>query len=119
VALAYHPVSSISEAQTEISQATSDASVDYWAGIMSAQDRGVICVGRLTNGVKAGIKAQGFSGTMDPWFYMHAELLRKGTTPITEAPPIADYLFGYYSGGVWVARYACKSFIMPFNQITR
>jgi hypothetical protein len=119
VALAYHPVSSTSEAQTEIGQATSDASVDYWSGMMSAQGRGVICVGRLTNGVKAGIKVQGFTETMDPWFYMRAELLRKGTTPISEALPIADHLFGYYSGGVWVARYACKSFITPFNRITR
>jgi hypothetical protein len=119
VALAYHPVSSISEAQTEIGQATSDDSVDYWSGMMSAQGRGVICVGRLTNGVKAGIKVQGFTETMDPWLNMRAELLRKGTTPISEALPIADHLFGYYSGGVWVARYACKSFITPFNRITR
>jgi FAD/FMN-containing dehydrogenase len=120
VALTYHPVSSISEALREIERATSDASVDYLDGIMFAQDRGVICVGRLTNDLKAGIKTQGFSKATDPWFYIHVErLLRKRITLITEAIPIVDYLFRYDRGGFWVARYAYKYFITPFNRITR
>lgn len=120
VALTYHPVSSISEAQVEIDKATSDASVDYLDGIMFAQDSGVICVGRLTNEVKEGIKIQGFSKATDPWFYIHAEqLLQNRTTPITEAIPIVDYLFRYDRGGFWVARCAYKYFITPFNRITR
>lgn len=120
VALTYYPISSISEAQTEIEKATSDPSVDYLDGIMFAQDRGVICVGRLTNDVKDGIKTQGFSKATDPWFYLHVErLLRNRTNPITEAIPITDYLFRYDRGGFWVARYAYKYFITPFNRITR
>jgi Delta24-sterol reductase len=120
VALTYHPVSSISEAQREVEKATIDTSVDYLDGIMFAQDRGVICVGRLTNDVEAGIKIQGFSKATDPWFYIHVErLLRKRTAPITEAIPIVDYLFRYDRGGFWVARLAYKYFITPFNRITR
>ncbi|KAN0106241.1 FAD-binding domain containing protein [Hyaloscypha variabilis] len=120
VALTYHPMSSILEAQAEIEKATSDASVDYLDGIMFAQDRGVICVGRLTSDVRSGVKIQGFSKATDPWFYFHADrLLRNRTTPITEAIPIVDYLFRYDRGGFWVARYAYKYFITPFNRITR
>jgi hypothetical protein len=120
VALTYHPVSSISEAQVEIEKGASDISVDYLDGIMFAQDSGVICVGRLTNEVRKDIKIQGFSKATDPWFYIHAErLLQKRTTPITEAIPLVDYLFRYDRGGFWVARYAYKYFITPFNRITR
>jgi Delta24-sterol reductase len=120
VALTYHPVSSISEARTEIEKATSDVTVDYLDGIIFAQDRGVICAGRLTNEVKPGIKIQGFSGKMDPWFYTHAErLLQNRTASITETVPIVDYFFRYDRGGFWVARYAYKYFLTPFNRITR
>ncbi|PBP28549.1 FAD binding domain protein [Diplocarpon rosae] len=120
VELTYYPVSSISEAQTEITKATKDTSNDFLDGIMYSKGYGVICVGRLTNNVPTGIKTQGFTRPTDPWFYIHVERLMKSrTTPITEAIPIVDYLFRYDRGGFWVAKYAYKYFITPFNRITR
>jgi delta24-sterol reductase len=49
VELAYHPVSSMAEAQKKIEEAISHASNDYLDGIMLSQRNGVICIGRLTN----------------------------------------------------------------------
>lgn len=120
VELTYLPVSNISEAQTEIAKATKDTSNDYLDGIMYSKDIGVICVGRLTNDVPAGVKIQGFTRPTDPWFYIHAQrLIKNRKTPITEAVPVVDYLFRYDRGGFWVAKYAYKYFITPFNRITR
>jgi delta24-sterol reductase len=120
VALSYHPVSNISEAQKTIEEATNDTSCDYLDGIMFAKDRGVICVGRLTNDVDEGLKVQRFTRPTDPWFYLHVDrLMRNELTPVTEAVPIVDYLFRYDRGGFWVAKYAYTYFITPFNRITR
>ena len=120
VALTYHPVSSISEAQKTIEEATNDVSCDYLDGIMFAQDRGVICVGRLTNGIGEGVKIQRFTRPKDPWFYIHVDqLLKTQSSPIVEAVPIVDYLFRYDRGGFWVAKYAYTYFMTPFNWMTR
>jgi len=120
VELTHYPISGIPEAQERIAEATKDTSVDYIDGIMFAQDRGVICVGRLTNTVGADIPVQRFTGPSDPWFYIHVErLLKDRIKPVTEAVPIVDYLFRYDRGGFWVAKYAFKYFITPFNRITR
>jgi FAD/FMN-containing dehydrogenase len=120
VALSYHPVSSISEAQTVIEEATNVVSNDYLDGIMFAQDRGVICIGRLTNDVDEGVKVQKFTRPTDPWFYIHVDrMMKKRSSPITEAVPVVDYLFRYDRGGFWVAKYAYTYFITPFNRITR
>ncbi|KAG4437076.1 hypothetical protein IFR05_007451 [Cadophora sp. M221] len=120
VALTYHPVSSVSEAQKEIEKATGDTSNDYLDGIMYSKDNGVICVGRLINDIPAGAKVQGFTRPTDPWFYIHVQRLMKNrTAPVTEAIPVVDYLFRYDRGGFWVAKYAYTYFITPFNRITR
>lgn len=120
VALTYHPVSSVSEAQEEIEKATKDTSSDYLDGIMYSKDKGVICVGRLTNDVPTGSKVQRFTRSTDPWFYIHAQRLMKNRIDaVTEAVPIVDYLFRYDRGGFWVAKYAYTYFITPFNRITR
>lgn len=120
VELDYHPVSSIAEAQTVIAKATEETSNDYLDGIMFSRDFGVICVGRLTNEVSPGNKVQRFTRPTDPWFYIHVERLMKNrTSPLTECIPIVDYLFRYDRGGFWVAKYAYKYFITPFNRISR
>ena len=93
---------------------------DYIDGIMYAYDSGVICIGRLTNDVKDQIHIQRFTRPTDPWFYLHVKKLMRGKLkPVTEAVPIVDYLFRYDRGGFWVAVYAFKYFITPFNWITR
>lgn len=120
VELTYHPVSSISEAVEKMEDATDDSSIDYLDGIMYSRDSGVVCSGRLTNDVKEGVKIQRFTRSTDRWFYLHAKKLIKGTaSPVTEAVPIVDYVFRYDRGGFWVAVYAFRYFITPFNRITR
>jgi len=120
VELTYYPVTSISEAQEKIEEATKDMSNDYLDGIMFAKDRGVVCAGRLTNTVSSEVKVQKFTRPTDPWFYIHVERLMKArTTPLKEAVSITDYLFRYDRGAFWVAKYAYKYFITPFNRITR
>ncbi|TVY15101.1 Delta(24)-sterol reductase, partial [Lachnellula arida] len=119
VKLTYFPVSGISEAQKVIQEAAKDDSNDYLDGMMLAGDRGVICVGRLTND-KSGGKVQGFTRRSDPWFYLHVgRMMKNRSLPITEIVPIVDYLFRYDRGAFWVAAYAYKYFITPFNRITR
>ncbi len=120
VALTYIPVSSISEAQSEIEKAASVVSTDYIDGIMFSPTFGVICTGHRTNDLSPGTKIQRFTRPRDPWFYIHVErLMKKQSSSITEAIPIVDYLFRYDRGGFWVARNAYKYFLTPFNRITR
>ncbi|OKL58486.1 hypothetical protein UA08_06016 [Talaromyces atroroseus] len=120
VELTYYPVFSMSEAIEKIQQATADSSNDYLDGIMYSQNSGVVCSGRLTNDVKKEVRVQRFTRPADRWFYLHAQKLIKGTrSPITEAVPIVDYVFRYDRGGFWVAAYAFKYFVTPFNRITR
>ncbi|RDW64037.1 hypothetical protein BP5796_10539 [Coleophoma crateriformis] len=120
VELTYIPVRGMSEAQSRIEAATEDPSVEYLDGIMFAHDFGVICLGHRTNHVKKGAAVQRFTRPTDPWFYLHAKnLFRRNAFPITEAIPIVDYLFRYDRGGFWVASYAFKYFLTPFNCVTR
>lgn len=120
VALTYIPVTSIKEAVSEISKASKAASVDYLDGIMFSPTYGVICSGRLTSSPPPGSKVQSFTRRHDPWFYTHVtRLMSSSSTPVTEAVPLQSYLFRYDRGGFWVARYAYKYFLTPFNRITR
>lgn len=119
VKLTYFPVSGVPQAQQVIDEATEDLSNDYLDGIMFSKDRGVVCVGQLTNDV-TGLKVQRFTRRHDPWFYIYVNrLMRNRINPVTEAVPIVDYLFRYDRGGFWVAEYAYSYFITPFNRITR
>jgi delta24-sterol reductase len=118
VKLTYHPVNSISQAQEVIEEVTKDPSFEYLDGIMYSKDRGVICAGKMTNDI-SGLRKQRFTRPSDPWFYLHVEkLTRNSAKQITEAVPLVDYLFRYDRGGFWVARYAFKYFLTPFNRIT-
>ena len=120
VELTHYPVSSILDAQDRINDAIKDKSVDYLDGMMFARDKGVICSGRLTNTPNSGVPIQRFTRPTDPWFYLHiSRYIAKHNTAFTEAVPIVDYLFRYDRGGFWVARYAYRYFLTPFNRITR
>jgi len=120
VELTHYPISSILEAQDRINEVTKDVSIEYLDGMMFAKDKGVICSGRLTNTPSPGVPVQRFTRPTDPWFYLHiSRIVGKQDTPFTEAIPIVDYLFRYDRGGFWVARYAYRYFLTPFNRITR
>jgi delta24-sterol reductase len=120
VELTYHPVFSMSEVLEKVEQATADPSNNYLDGIMFSPNSGVVCIGRLTNTVNKEVRVQRFTRPTDRWFYLHAKKVIEGTTSqVTEAIPIVDYVFRYDRGGFWVAVYAFKYFITPFNRVTR
>ncbi|CAG8972100.1 hypothetical protein HYALB_00011232 [Hymenoscyphus albidus] len=119
VRLAYYPVKGLLEAQEVIERVTNDTSFEYLDGIMFSKDNGVICAGEMTNDV-GNLKVQGFLRPTEPWFYLYVQKLMKNKqSPVTEAVPLVDYLFRYDRGGFWVARYAFRYFLTPFNRITR
>lgn len=116
----YHPIASMSEAIRKIELVTSDHDLDYVDGILFSKDKGAIITGRLTDHPKHTIPIHHFSAAADPWFYLHVEdSITKTAEPITEAIPLAEYLFRYDRGGFWVGASAFDYFKMPFNAFTR
>ncbi|KAF3903758.1 hypothetical protein ABW20_dc0101574 [Dactylellina cionopaga] len=116
----YHPVSSVPQATDMIKSFTADQSNDYVDGILYSQTNGAVVTGRFSNTV-SNHTIQRFSDSKDPWFYLHVqEALEKSRgAPVTEAIPIAEYLFRYDRGGFWVGRSAFDYFNFPFNTFTR
>lgn len=99
VELTYYPIKSISEAVSRIEKETRDPEVSYLDGIMFAKNKGLICSGRFIDSPTHGTKVQKFTGSRDPWFYIHAErIMNKRKGPIVEAVPLNDYLFRYDRG---------------------
>lgn len=120
VELTYQPILSMSEGVRRIEQATKDPDIDYLDGILYSAHDGVLCIGKLVDNPRPGVRVQRFTRPRDPWFYLHVrELLRGRTETVTEAIPLVDYLFRYDRGGFWVGKYAFHYFITPFNRITR
>lgn len=116
----YHPVSSMSEAVSVLQELSSNPEIDYLDGIMFSKSQGAIITGRLTDSPKQSLPIQCFSHARDPWFYLHVQdQVRKRSGPITEAIPLAEYLFRYDRGGFWVGKSAFDYFHMPFNKYTR
>jgi Delta24-sterol reductase len=116
----YHPISSMSEAIQKIEQVISDPGLDYVDGILFSKNQGAIITGRLTDNPKHTIPVQRFSDASDPWFYLHVkEIITKRAGLITEAIPLAEYLFRYDRGGFWVGASAFEYFNFPFNNFTR
>jgi len=122
VALTYYPVSSVAQAMDKVKEATKDTSVDYLDGIIYSKDRGVICVGKLTDTLLEGTEPRTFSRATDPWFCLHAKELIETSSPgesINETIPLTEYLFRYDRGGFWVGSFAFQYFLTPFNRFTR
>ena len=116
----YYPIKGMAEATQKLLEATQDSGLDYVDGIMFSRSEGVIVTGRMTDTPLPNSKVQRFSGANDPWFYLHAQdLVRDVGKPVTEAIPMAEYLFRYDRGGFWVGTAAFDYFMMPFNKFTR
>lgn len=101
---------------------------DYIDGIVFSKDATVICIGKLTDDLPKGTSPQRFSRRSDPWFYIRAKAVLKqlqknsakdATNTVVDYIPLRDYLFRYDRGGFWVAKYAFRYFLTPFNRITR
>lgn len=137
VELTYRHIRDFSEA-TAVLQAETSAETenDYVDGITFALDSTLVCTGRLVDGLPAGAAPQRFLRARDPWFYVHAQRIKKrlrrrnngnpGWSPAAAAAavavdyvPLRDYLFRYDRGGFWTARYAFRYFCAPFNRATR
>jgi delta24-sterol reductase len=116
----YHPVSGMAEAIKKLKEFTANQDLDYVDGIMFSKTQGGIVTGKMTNEAKEGVHIQCFSDAKDPWFYLHVQDKTKDASrPITEAIPLAEYLFRYDRGGFWVGASAFKYFKFPFNKFTR
>ena len=119
VELAYHPVSSMTEAVQRFEDLTEDPFTEYIDGIMFSLTKGVICSGRMTNVAKS--RLQRYTRAKDPWFYRQAQkfIAKANEKPVIESIPLTDYLFRYDRGCFWTGVYAFRYFITPFNRITR
>ncbi|KAG9242090.1 hypothetical protein BJ878DRAFT_544601 [Calycina marina] len=116
----YHPVSSMSEATQMLKDFTSRSDLDYVDGIIFSKTSGAIITGRMTDDLKDGVAVQTFSHAKDPWFYLHVQdKIAAKSGPLTEAVPLAEYLFRYDRGGFWVGKSAFDYFKFPFNKFTR
>ena len=123
----YHPVRGIEDAAEKIKEMSANEELDYLDGIMFSRESGAIITGRLTDKPPTGTRVQCFSSAGDPWFFMHVrDRLFSGNTssaashPVTEAIPLAEYLFRYDRGGFWVGLEAFSYFnFVPFNSYTR
>ncbi|KAK3316955.1 hypothetical protein B0H66DRAFT_478479 [Apodospora peruviana] len=124
VKLAYHPYSSVRETVEAVKRETENPENHYVDGILFSKTHGVVMTGKLTDEIPPSQKPQTFSGSWDPWFYLHAEkksLQSRTSDPTVDHIPIAEYLFRYDRGGFWVGAEAFKYFgnMIPFNKFTR
>ncbi|OJD32883.1 fad binding domain-containing protein [Diplodia corticola] len=119
----YHPVASAAEAVAKCKALIHDASLEYVDGILFSPTHGAVVAGRPTDTPAAGAPTQCFSAAEDPWFYLHVEERTRqhaaGGEAVTEAIPLAEYLFRYDRGGFWVGRQAFDYFGCPFTAATR
>ncbi|KAI5236785.1 FAD-binding domain-containing protein [Aureobasidium subglaciale] len=116
----YTPCDSLEETLEKVKSASNDTENDYVDGFLVSLHRGIVVTGRLTSSVSRETRIQRFQGARDPWFYMHADrTTQKAQGSVTEAVPLADYLFRYDRGAFWMGKYAFNYFMVPCNRVTR
>ena len=132
VKTSYHRTSSVGEAIAKVREQTQLPENDYVDGILFSKDHGVVITGSMTDEKPSETKARTFSGSWDPWFYMHvkeATAMAAGglattdsskPTAFTDYIPLAEYLFRYDRAGFWVGAAGFQYFKgVPFNRLTR
>lgn len=120
VELTHYPLSSFSTAKSKIQEETRKEDVDFVDAIAFSPESIVVCSGRLVDAVPAGTAPRRYTRRSDPWFYLDVQKrTKKGTEQVTDHVPVADYFFRWDRGAFWVARYAFRYFLTPFNRITR
>ncbi|KAF2963839.1 hypothetical protein GQX73_g9745 [Xylaria multiplex] len=120
VQLTHYPVRSFLEASNKLQEQVADKSVEFVDGIVFSPSKTVICAGRLVDTVPSGSKPRRYLGRKDPWFYLDVQKrAMNSSSPVVDYVPLTDYLFRWDRGGFWVARYAYRYFLTPFNRITR
>lgn len=125
VQLTYSLAASAGDAMRQMREACAVDANDYVDGIVFSMDETIVCVGRLSDEPHAlGAKPLRLTRRRDPWFYLRAKealgaLVKAPSEPFVDTIPLEDYLFRYDRGGFWVARYAFRYFLTPFNRVTR
>ncbi|KAK7408594.1 hypothetical protein QQX98_009242 [Neonectria punicea] len=124
VELSYQLSTGPAETARRIQEECGKESNDFVDGIVYSMDSTVICVGRLVDELPSGSEPRHFTRRQDRWFYLHVEkaqqtLKKDPSAIVTDYIPIVDYLFRYDRAGFWVAKYAFKYFLTPFNRVTR
>ncbi|KAI1827419.1 FAD binding domain protein [Xylaria intraflava] len=120
VQLTHYPIHSFPEASKLLQEQVADKSVEFVDGIVFSPSKMVICAGRLVETLPSGSRPRRYLRRRDPWFYLDVQKrAAKSSAPVVDYVPLADYLFRWDRGGFWVARYAYRYFLTPFNRITR
>ncbi|KAI0399912.1 hypothetical protein F4802DRAFT_587574 [Xylaria palmicola] len=125
VELTHHPLRTFAEASRQLQEQVADADVEFSDGIVFSPRSIVVCAGRLVDELPAGRRPRRYRGRGDPWFYLDVERRVAAGSAAAAAPtvvdyvPLVDYLFRWDRGGFWVARYAYRYFLTPFNRATR
>ncbi|KAI3320384.1 FAD binding domain protein [Xylariaceae sp. AK1471] len=120
VKLTHYPVHNFSEASKKLQEQVADKSVEFVDGIVFSPSSIVICAGHLIDTLPPGSKSRHYLGRRDPWFYLDVQKrAMKSSSAVVDYVPLVDYLFRWDRGGFWVARYAYRYFLTPFNRITR
>ncbi|EME42289.1 hypothetical protein DOTSEDRAFT_64134 [Dothistroma septosporum NZE10] len=122
VELIYKRVASADEAIMYFEAGAKEGRLDYMDGILFAENRGVVCLGKLADAVpQSAAKPRTFSQPWDDWFYINAEtmLADKTRSEWIEYIPIQDYLFRYERGAFWISKYTYQYFAVPLNRFTR
>ncbi|KAJ4148452.1 hypothetical protein LMH87_002919 [Akanthomyces muscarius] len=128
VELTYSLTTNSKDTVKVMEDAAAKEETDYIDGIVFSKNATVICIGKLTDDLPKGRSSQRFSRRSDPWFYIRAKDVLKqlekkpaqdAANTVVDYIPLRDYLFRYDRGGFWVAKYAFRYFLTPFNRITR
>ncbi|XWX00237.1 hypothetical protein V2A60_008257 [Cordyceps javanica] len=128
VELTYSLTTNSRDTVKAMEDASSKEEIDYIDGIVFSKNETILCIGKRTDDLPERAALQRFSRRTDPWFYIRArdvlKQLRKSSGPrasntVVDYIPLRDYLFRYDRGGFWVAKYAFRYFVTPFNRVTR
>lgn len=120
VQLTHYPVGNFADASQKLQEQVADTSVEFVDGIVFSPDKIVICAGQLVDALPSGSKPKRYLGRKDPWFYLDVQKRAMNSSgAVVDYVPLTDYLFRWDRGGFWVARYAYRYFVTPFNRVTR
>ncbi|KAI0010197.1 FAD-binding domain-containing protein [Xylariaceae sp. FL0662B] len=120
VELTHYPTPNFSDACAKIQEEVANPPVEFVDAIAFSPTSVVVCSGRIVDAVPAGSKLRRYLRRKDPWFYLDVQKrVDKASDPVVDYVPLIDYLFRWDRGGFWVAKYAYKYFVTPFNRITR
>lgn len=120
VELTHYPLSNFPAATSKIQEETKKQDIDFVDAIAFSQEAIVVCSGRLVDAVPTGTAPRRYTGRSDSWFYLDVQKRTKnGTKQVTDYIPVVDYFFRWDRGAFWVAKYAFRYFLTPFNRITR